>query len=108
MQSNLINVDEMIFKDGNKIFEQAVEALEHNEILFEGQFSFLDGFTMKERNLDAQREIFRRFGYSNSDDIQSLFFEVGEEGWKLCFCVFGNRFEEIKDVRDAVIEYFKK
>lgn len=90
-----------------EIFKEAVEELEQNEILFEGQFPFLDDSTMRIRNLDAQREIFRRFGYSNTENIESFSFEVGKEGWMHCFCVFGNRFEEIKDVRNVVIKYFK-
>jgi hypothetical protein len=108
MESNLINIDEMILKNSNKVFEQAVKELIENEIVFEGQFPFLDCFTMRDRNIERQREIFRRFGYSNAENIVNFSFEIVDEGWMHCFCVFGGRFEKIKYVKKAVIEYFRK
>ncbi|AJI53261.1 hypothetical protein [Francisella philomiragia] len=108
MKSNLINADEIISMFDAEVFKEAVEELEQNEILFEGQFPFLDDSSMRDRNLNAQKEIFKKFGYCNPNDIHNLSFEVSEEGWMHCFCVFGNHFEKIEDVRNAVIKYFKK
>ncbi len=110
MEENTIDPEKFI-KDikegyGENIFYEAVHELTENEIVFEGQFPFLDDGTMRDRNLKAQKEIFKRYGYQEAENITNLSFEVADQGWMHCFFVFGGRFNEIEEVRKAVISYF--
>ena len=112
MEENTIDPEKIIadIKEeyGEDVFYEAVYELTENEIVFEGQFPFLDNGTMRDRNFEAQKEIFKRYGYQEVEDITNLAFEVTEQGWMHCFVVFGDRFNEIEDVKKAVISYFSK
>ena len=103
---NVINVDQIISKYSHEVFKDAVEELIENEILFEGQFPFLSDASMRDRNFEVQKEIFRRYGYPDVENIVGFSFEVKNEGWMHCFCVFGGLFEKIKDVKKAFFKYF--
>ena len=90
------------------IFYDAVAELSNNEIIFEGQFPFLDDITMREINFKTQKTIFGTYGYKNIEKIQNISVEIPDEGWMHSFFVLGGRFTSLKDIKDATIAYFSK
>lgn len=112
MENNRIELEEFVShikkSYGERVFLDAVEVLTSQEIIYEGQFPFLDDATMRERNFEVQMSIFEMYGYKWREETLPGMFNVPGEGWMNCFYKRDGRFSSIKDVENEVVQYFTK
>lgn len=113
MESNKLEINDFVslIKDsfGESVFYEAVEELTSQEIVFEGQFPFLDDSSMRERNFEVQMSIFEMYGYKGREETHIGMFNVPSEGWMNCFYKIDGRFNgSIENVRNEVIRYFTR
>ena len=110
MLDNVINPDQLIkqIKNefGEQVFWDAVAELENNDIIYEGQFPFLNDSTMRKRNFNTQKTILKRYGYCHTNKLLCFGFEVEGNGWMHCFVILGKHFKSTEDVKQAVLMHF--
>ncbi len=85
---------------------RAVEELKNNEIVFEGQFTFLTSEVFKDKFLYAIRELFFEYGYERPEDILNHRIMAGYNGCMGCLMVYGNILNGYKEIEKAVIRHF--
>ena len=89
-----------------KDFLNAIEELQQNNIIFEGQFSFLDDATMRQSRAHNIIKALQYFGFDQ--ELTCLAWEIKNEGVLYCLFFMGQRFDTIDDVKTAHQNYFLK
>ncbi len=80
MQDNNIDPDSFEKKFDENLFLEAVEKLSENDILFEGQFPFLNDASMRDRNIQTLKDILKKFGYDNAEQLCHISVEIEGKG----------------------------
>jgi hypothetical protein len=110
MRENRLNFDEFLtsIKEnyGEQVILNAVQSFIDDDILFEGQYPFLNDPTMRERNFGVQMKILKAYGYTDTDKVLLRGVEVPGEGWMHCFYRFGNRFEKPEEIEQEIIRFY--
>ena len=91
---------------GEDVLYECVKVLNENNIIFEDQFPFISYIYMKSRNFEALKEIFTRYGFTNSNELVTTTSMIGFEV-KYCVFIFGDIFETLEDVEKAFNNYYK-
>lgn len=99
-------IRQIIEKYGETVFQEAVIELERKSILFEGQFPFLTDASMKDRNLETLRTIFKKYGFEDAEKIQNFSFNIPSEGWMHCLAILGERFNSTEQIEKLTIAYY--
>lgn len=107
MQENTIDPEVFIKEFDENLFFDAVDELSNNDILFEGQFPFLDAAVMKDRNLQILKDIFKKFGYDDAEHLKNISAKVEGGGWMFCLYKPGGRFDTIANVEKAIKLYYR-
>jgi hypothetical protein len=110
MRENRLNFEEFLhsIKEnyGEQVILDAVQSLKDDEILFEGQYPFLNDLTMRGRNFKVLMKTLKAYGYNDTEEVISIAEKVPGEGWMHCFCIFGNRFESLREINQEIIRYY--
>ena len=98
--------NQLIEQHDEQSFLDAIRELESNNIVFEGQFPFLNDATMRDSNSHKIEEALKQFGFN--EKIICLSWNIDEQGFMHCMFFLGQKFETLEQVKATHLKYFKQ
>ena len=90
-----------------KDIQEAVEKLNEDEIIFEGQFKFLYDHIMRDKHFHFLKKLFEEYGYENAGRLNNSSFEVPDMGYMHAVYITDEKIPNIEVLKSKVLEYYK-
>ncbi len=86
-------------------FKKAVHILQSENIIFEGDFQFLNAHLMRDGKSQIIFDALKHFGCGQ--ELLCLGFEVVDEGWMYSLFYFGDKFDSTSEIERGVQNHYR-